>query len=125
MMTLRAFAAAAALIALAAPAVAQTYKAPRTGFGQPDLSGTWTNATITTLERDARFGERLVLSEAEAKALESGNAARVQGAAQPTKDGTKVDELPSCGGGQTGPACGYNAFWVDPGTKVIRIGAEP
>ena len=64
------------------------------------------------------------LSDAEAKRLEGGNAARVQRANEATKDGTKVDELPSCGGGQTGPACGYNNFWVDPGTKVVRIGAE-
>jgi hypothetical protein len=55
-----------------------------------------------------------VLTDAEAKAMEGGNAARMKAANAATKDGTKVDELPSCGGGQTGPACGYNAFWVDP-----------
>jgi hypothetical protein len=115
---------AAAALATSALA-AEAWKAPRNAFGQPDLSGVWTNATITTLERLPAFGDRLVLTDQEARRMEAGNAARMQGAAQPTKDGTKVDELPSCGGGQTGPACGYNAFWVDPGTKVIRIGAEP
>ena len=113
------------VIAPAALAKDAPYKAPRNAIGQPDLQGVWTNATITPLERPAALGDRLVLTEQEARGAESGNAARVQGAAQPTKAGTKVDELPSCGGGQTGPACGYNAFWVDPGTKVIRIGTEP
>ena len=118
-------AAALATSAFAAPSAATgAWKAPRNSWGQPDMSGVWTNATITTLERPPMFGERLVLTDQEARRMEAGNAARMQGAAQPTKDGTKVDELPSCGGGQTGPACGYNAFWVDPGTKVIRIGAE-
>jgi hypothetical protein len=112
------------VIAPAALAKDAPYKAPRNATGQPDLQGVWTNATITPLERPPALGDRLVLTEPEARRAESGNAARVQGAAQPTKEGTKVDELPSCGGGQTGPACGYNAFWVDPGTKVIRIGTE-
>src|SRR5436189_5876770 len=103
----------AAIAALAAPMVAtsvaaQGWKAPRTGFGQPDLGGVWTNATITPLERDARFGDRLVLMPEEARAMESGNWARVQKAQEATKDGTKPDELPSCGGGQTGPAWGHN-----------------
>src|SRR4051812_44379361 len=125
-MTFRTLALATALTALAASSAfaAEAWKAPRNAWGQPDLSGVWTNATITPLERAPAFGDRLVLSEAEARQLESGNAARVQRAAQATKDGTKVDEPPSCGGGQTGPACGYNNFWVDPGTKVIRIGQE-
>ena len=130
-MSLRTLLLAAALCAfsasaaLAGPSAATgARKAPRNAWGQPDLSGVWTNATITTLERNPIFGDRKVLTQAEAKQLESGNAARVQRAAEATKDGVKVDELPSCGGGQTGPACGYNNFWVDPGTKVVRIGAE-
>src|SRR4249919_1499172 len=105
--------ASAFVIVPAALAKDAPYKAPRNAIGQPDLQGVWTNATITPLERPAALGDRLVLTEQEARGAESGNAARVQGAAQPTKAGTKVDELPSCGGGQTGPACGYNAFWVD------------
>ena len=131
-MTIRALALATALATLtatsafAAPASStDVWKAPRNAWGQPDLAGVWTNATITTLERPPAFGERLVLTDQEARRMEAGNAARMHTAGEATKAGTKVDELPSCGGGQTGPACGYNAFWVDPGTKVIRIGAEP
>jgi len=116
----------ASLLALAATsAAAQGYKAPRNSYGQPDLSGVWTNATITRLERDPRLGERLLLSEEEAGKLEGGNAQRTARLSQPTAEGTKVDDLPECGSGATGPACGYNTFWIDPGTKVIRLDGQP
>jgi hypothetical protein len=114
------------VLALAATsAAAQGYKAPRNSYGQPDLSGVWTNATITRLERDPRLGERLVLSDEEAARMEGGNAQRNARLSQPTADGTKVDDLPECGSGATGPACGYNTFWIDPGTKVIRLDGKP
>ncbi len=61
----------ASLIALAAaePALAQDYAAPRNAAGQPDLSGHWTNASSTLLERDPRFGDRIEMSDEEAAAL--------------------------------------------------------
>jgi hypothetical protein len=63
---------------LAPIAMAQaSYTAPRNAQGQPDLSGLWTNATITQLERDPRFGERLVMTPAEAEALHAGQDAPV------------------------------------------------
>jgi hypothetical protein len=128
-LALLAFAAVAAIPVAAAAqapaAAAKAYKAPRNAFGQPDFSGVWSNATITTLEREPRLGERLVLTDAEAAQLEGGNATRMRAAGAPTAAGTKVDDLPECGRGQTGPACGYNAFWVDPGTKVMRVAGQP
>ncbi len=131
-MILRALVAASVCLALAGPVAAQTvatqtaaaWKAPRNAWGQPDLSGVWTNATITPLERPPVFKGRLVLSEDEARRLEGANASRVQAGARPTAEGTKVDDLPDCGPGVSGPTCGYNSFWVDPGTRVIRIGGE-
>src|SRR3954451_7008892 len=74
-----------AAVALAAsPAMAQTspasiakgYKAPRNAFGQPDMSGVWSNGTITRLERDAKDGERVTLSPDEAKAIEGASDTR-------------------------------------------------
>ena len=132
-MTLRALLLAAACLAVALPAAAQTapaakaaaWKAPRNAWGHPDLAGVWSNATITRLERDPRFGDRVVLTEAEARAAEGANARVRDAAAQPTDQSKKVDDLPNCGDGSSGPACGYNAFWVAPGTTVMRIGAEP
>jgi hypothetical protein len=139
-MTLRRWAPAVAVSLLVAlgglPALAQTqavaptappknWKTPRNAFGQPDLQGIWTNATITNLERDARYGERLALTDPEAAALEGANAQVFDKLAQPTKADTKVDDLPACPSGSTGPTCGYNMFWVDPGTQVMRVKGQP
>ena len=137
-MSLRAFVLAVTCAALAAtvaaPALAQTnpaavakgYKAPRDAWGRPDLTGVWSPATITRLERDPALGERLVLSAAEAQALESENARFNATDKAPTDPNAKVDDL-QCGvkGFPKGPECGYNNFWVDPGTKVLRIAGEP
>ncbi len=122
-MILRALLLVAALAA--GPASAQTFNAPRNAYGQPDLSGVWTNATITPIERPERFGERLVLTDSEAAALEGASADRKDRLAQPTASGAKVEDLPECGPGVSGPTCGYNNFWLDPGTKVARVGGQP
>jgi len=119
-------------LAMTAPAAAQTdpatvakgYKAARNAFGQPDLSGVWSNATITRLERDPKYGERLVLSPDEAKAIEGASDARNARLRANTDQSKKVDDLPECQSGAQGAACGYNAFWTDPGTRLVRIGGQ-
>ncbi|HEY8616639.1 hypothetical protein [Phenylobacterium sp.] len=123
--------AAAALATLAAPPVAaaqapaaSAWKAPRNAWGQPDLQGVWTNATITPLERPAQFNS-LVIPEAEARKLEAANAQQNAEGLKPTDPNAKVTDLPvDCGRGFRGTDCGYNSFWVDPGTRVIRIGGQ-
>ena len=105
--------------------LAKGYKAPRTAYGQPDLQGVWTNATITPFERDPKLGERLVLSEPEARVMEGAIADLNSDAAKPTDPKLKVTDLPyECGRGFKGVDCGYNNFWVDPGTKVIRMNGQ-
>jgi hypothetical protein len=116
-------AAAQAVAAQAKPA-ASAYKAPRNAFGQPDLQGIWTNATITPLERPAQFND-LVIPEAEAAKLEQANAEQNAAGLKPTDPNARVQDLPvDCGRGFRGTDCGYNSFWVDPGTKVIRINGQ-
>jgi hypothetical protein len=108
--------------ALAAPA-AGAYHAPRNAFGQPDLQGNWTNATITPFEREAKYGDRLALTDSEVKALEGSNAALVAEGNKPTDPNARVTDLPTnCGRGFTGVDCGYNSAWVDPGTRIIDMG---
>ncbi len=119
-------AALAAAPALAAPPAAKAaYKAPRNTFGQPDLSGVWTNATITRLERDPKYGERLVLTPEETRQIEGVSDARNARLRSATDQSKKVDDLDECQSGAQGAACGYNAFWTDPGTRIVRIGDEP
>ncbi len=80
MILLRTLSVSLALAFAAAPALAQGYAAPENTAGQPDLSGHWTNASSTMLERDARYGDRLTLSEEEAAALpRDANAMTVDG----------------------------------------------
>lgn len=112
-------------------AVAQTtatspdWKAPRTAGGHPDLQGMWTNATITTLERPNEFGDRLIMTQAEAKTIESQNDAFNADASAPTAPGTKTEDLPeSCGLGFKGADCGYNFFWIDRGSQVLTVNGE-
>jgi hypothetical protein len=56
---------------------AADYKAPRTAAGQPDLGGYWSNATLTPMQRDAKLGDRLAYTDAEARALETDEAHQV------------------------------------------------
>jgi hypothetical protein len=117
----------AALAADAKPAAKTAYKAPRTVGGQPDLQGNWSNASLTTLERNAAtYGDRLVMTPQEVAKAEGAEAdARAAGNA-PTDPNLKVSDLPvDCGRGFTGVNCGYNSGWVDPGSTVMRVHGEP
>jgi len=117
-------------LAAAAPALAQSpkasaYHAPRNAFGQPDLEGVWTNATLTTLERDPKYGARLAMTPQEAAAIEQSNAKFVAQANAPTDPKLKTTDLPyECGRGFKGSDCGYNFAWTDPGTEVMTIAGE-
>ncbi len=123
--TLALMASSSAVAQTSPAAVAKGYKAPRNAFGQPDLSGVWSNATITRLERDPKFGDRLILTPDEAKGIEGASDARNARLRSNTDTSIKdPDKLPECQSGALGAACGYNAFWTDPGTRLIRIGGE-
>ena len=111
----------AVLIALPATAA---YKVPHQADGRPDLSGAWSNASLTKLERDPKFGDRAVLTPAEAAEIEGASAAYNAMRNQPTKPGTKVEDIP-CSPGFVGSNCGYNQGWTDPGDTVMRVDGKP
>lgn len=123
---MRTLAIMAAAFALAAtPALSAGYKAPRNAYGQPDLGGIWTNATITPLERPAAYKD-LILPEAEAAKLEHATDQQNAEGLKPSDPNAKVSDLPvDCGRGFKGVDCGYNSFWTDPGTRLIRIDGQP
>ena len=61
-----------ALLGASVSVFAQTgidsYRAPRTPDGQPNISGIWTNDTLTPLERPALLGNKAFFTEEEAAA---------------------------------------------------------
>jgi len=101
------------LAAGAAAASAAGYQAPRNGFGQPDLQGTWTNASLTSLQRPAMF-KTLTLTEAEAQAVEKRRAGMRAQADKPTDPDSGAPPAGNDPGG-------YNASWTDPGVSLGRI----
>jgi hypothetical protein len=103
----------------------KTWTMRRTPEGRPDLQGTWTNATITPVERPDAFSE-LELTEAQVAQLEKGVADRIERLAQPSDPNRPAP--PKGGDGSVGPAGnvgGYNNFWIDSGTRVARIHGKP
>jgi hypothetical protein len=128
-LSISAIALAAALAA--APALAQApkagagYHAPANAYGQPDLEGVWTNATLTPFERDAKYGDRLVMKREDAAAIEQKNSQFIKASNAPTDPKVKTTDLPyECGRGFKGSDCGYNFAWTDPGTQVMNVGGQ-
>ena len=82
---------------------AETYRAPRTAFGHPDLQGIWTNASLTRIERPDGF-DTVVVPPEKARAYEAGHTGR---AAIP-------DDV-------TGQA---ESEWWELGGRLSRVGAQ-
>jgi hypothetical protein len=124
--------AAAPLTAAAEPAkAAKAYKVPKNAFGQPDISGYWTNATLTPLTRRPQFKDRLVYTPEEVKEMEERAELEVEEGNQPTDPNAPADYKPqstttrpefAAAGGDVG---GYNRGWLDPGSHVMRVNGEP
>ncbi|MBL8773528.1 MAG: hypothetical protein JNK30_19240 [Phenylobacterium sp.] len=119
-----------------AAAAAKAYKAPRNAMGQPDLSGFWSNATLTPLFRNPRISNKPTLTPEEAQAFEKIWTTALAAANEPTKENAgpatveqtaafaKLLEIRpdfAAAGGDTG---GYNTFWIDPGTKLVQIDGQ-
>jgi hypothetical protein len=96
----------------------------RTSDGKPDLQGTWSNATLTPLERPGD-NSPLVLSQEAVARLEKGFADRVEQLAESSDPNRPAP--PKGGDGSTGAAGnvgGYNNFWIDPGDRVAVVNGE-
>lgn len=89
---------------------AQTYKAPRTPDGQPDLQGIWDYRTITPMERPKDLGTKEFFTEEEAANYEKEeNRRQNRDLIDPEKGGALYPP---------GGVIPYNEFWYDRGTKV-------
>ncbi len=100
---------------LGAAAQAADYEVPRTHFGQPDLQGTWTNATFTTLERPEEF-EQLVLTPEQAAQRETQRKEFYENYDQPEKVDGRLQAADDPGG--------YNTFWMDEGEALAVVDGE-
>lgn len=99
-------------------AIAQDYAPPRTEFGKPDLQGYWTNASLTQMQRSENYSG-LVIPPSE---IEDFTRNHHQNVRQATDDGLVQGEL--LDGSDLGKGRGYNAFWVDPGTRFGIVKGE-
>jgi len=115
-MTYRFFAIVSALALAAASASAQasakspTWTPARTAGGQPDLQGTWTNGTLTPLQRPPEFAGKEFFTEQEEAAFEQ---KRLQ-----------QNDVESGDDGKRGPADlarrAYNGAWFDRGSHGVN-----
>ena len=81
------------------------WTSPRTPWGEPDLQGKWSYATITPLERPADQASKEVLSREEVSILD----AEAQTGADRRDGGADADL-----------ARAYNAYWYDRGKSIGR-----
>ena len=84
---------------------AQKNAVPQTPWGEPDLQGTWTNQTLTPLERPANMANKQFYTKDEAAAAE-------KRAAEQRLSGEDAPPRP----GDVGT---YNRFWAEPGTRIV------
>src|ERR1700687_2602091 len=85
---------------------AKKWTMPRTADGHPDLQGTWTNATLTPMERPAEVAAKATLSDAEARAYEKKDL-EINNI-----DNPEAPLLARAGSAETG---GYNNLFIDRG----------
>jgi hypothetical protein len=91
---------------------------PRTPEGRPSFEGRWTNASLTTLQRAARY-KTLVLAPAEVEAATNSHPQVVR---QRTDD--EQGESTVFDGADLRSGRGYNAFWIDPGMSFNVVRGE-
>ena len=94
------------------PAAPESWDAPRTAWGAPDIGGIWNSSTVTPLQRPEALADQAFLTEEEAAVIEQ----RVVDANARANAPSAVRTEPLPVGGNVG---GYNAFWLDRGTTVV------
>ena len=89
---------------------------PTTEYGQPDLQGNWTNATLTTFERAP--GLERAYTEPEAARIEGREQSVVAAGLAPSD----ADRAPPAVTGSIGAS--YNQIYYDRGDQLARVGGE-
>jgi hypothetical protein len=110
---------------------------PKNAMGQPDLSGYWSNATMTPLTRNPKLTDKATIPASQAAALEKVFAEALAAADSPTDQKTGPGQVTdknspesklvairpdfAAAGGDVG---GYNTFWIDPGNHMMEVNGE-
>jgi hypothetical protein len=99
------------MVFIAVPAVllaaAVSAQAPRTPWGDPDLQGKWSNATLTPLQRPAELRDKEFFTEEEARAYVRQRIAATSGDANIDRDRS------------SGNVGSYNDAWMDRGNDIV------
>ena len=90
----------------------ETSNSNKTWYGDPDLQGIWTNATLTTLERPKHF-KTLEVNEEEAR-----SAANKASADSFAYDNQYLEGESPKAGRDVG---GYNTAWMDSGAELFQL----
>ena len=101
------------------PVVYDGYKVPHDSLGRPVLTGVWDSATMTPMQRERSYGNRLVMTKDEVEKAEGVTAARVKLANSKTDPNARVQDLPEDG------SVNENAQFLDPGTSIMRVHGQP
>ena len=93
----------------------EDYDVQKTWFGDPDLQGTWTNASLTTLERPDEY-KSLIVSNRDASIAKRMTKEFIDAQDNYLEPG----ETPKAGA----DVGGYNTAWMDFGTELFKIDGE-
>ncbi len=93
-------------MAVCAAHAAQAQTEFRTEWGDPDLRGLWSNATVTPVERPTALGDKTHFTEEEAEAMKGTGLDAILNGVGRSIEGTLTGEL--------------SETWLEPGTEVVR-----
>ncbi|THD81955.1 MAG: hypothetical protein E7812_03875 [Phenylobacterium sp.] len=109
---------------------------PKNAFGQPDLSGYWSNATMTPLFRNVKLTPGATMDPKDAQRVEKIFSDALAEDDKPTDPNETTEQLSKkasesallkirpefkAAGGDVG---GYNAAWIDPGSHIMEVNGE-
>jgi hypothetical protein len=97
------------------------YAVPKTAWGAPDLQGFWNNTSLTSLQRGSD-AKSLALTEREAERLANRNVLVVLTKDDNSTNGKDPNDISLLADKNNDR--GYNAFWIDPGTKLATVKGE-
>src|ERR1019366_8180042 len=100
---------------------AETYKAPRNSLGQPELTGNWSNASLTPLTREAGLGDRATYTEEEVNQREGIQRANVEDSKKPINNTKLLTDGVIQAHGGVGAVGNQDRQFLDPGSVVMRV----